>query len=120
MFLKAGGWQTVMLHTRFNPNAYWYSFDFLGKVSLIQADEILPRGIGPFLKLIYFSQSILYFCSLKKGVMHADEIMYLFTMPIPHNETEIELSKKNARNMDDICQIRVEKALLNYFGKIFM
>ena len=26
--------------------------------------------------------------------MHADEIMYLFTMPIPHNETEIELSKK--------------------------
>jgi hypothetical protein len=26
--------------------------------------------------------------------MHADEIMYLFTMPIPHNETEKELSKK--------------------------
>lgn len=26
--------------------------------------------------------------------MHADEIMYLFTMPIPHNETEIELSRK--------------------------
>ncbi|KAK4002912.1 hypothetical protein OUZ56_004706 [Daphnia magna] len=71
LFLKAGGWQTVMLHTKFNPHAYWYSFDFLGKVSLISADEILPRG-----------------------VMHADEIMYLFTMPIPHNETEIELSRK--------------------------
>jgi carboxylesterase type B len=28
------------------------------------------------------------------GVMHADEIMYLFTMPIPHNETEKELAKK--------------------------
>ena len=26
--------------------------------------------------------------------MHADEIMYLFTMPIPHNETEKELAKK--------------------------
>ena len=44
-FLKAGGWQTVMLHTRFNPNAYWYSFDFFGKVSLIGADETLPRGM---------------------------------------------------------------------------
>jgi len=71
LFLKAGGWQTVMLHTKFNPHAYWYSFDFFGKVSLIGADETLPRG-----------------------VMHADEIMYLFTMPIPHNETEIEFSKK--------------------------
>ena len=28
------------------------------------------------------------------GVMHADEIMYLFTMPIPHNETEVELSRR--------------------------
>ncbi|XP_046648524.1 bile salt-activated lipase-like [Daphnia pulicaria] len=71
LFLKAGGWQTVLLHTKYNPHAYWYSFDFLGKVSLIGADEILPRG-----------------------VMHADEIMYLFTMPIPHNETEKELGKK--------------------------
>ncbi|EFX79248.1 hypothetical protein DAPPUDRAFT_225204 [Daphnia pulex] len=71
LFLKAGGWQTVMLHTKYNPHAYWYSFDFFGKVSLIGADETLPRG-----------------------VMHADEIMYLFTMPIPHNETEIEFSKK--------------------------
>jgi len=71
LFLKAGGWETVMLHTKYNPDAYWYSFDFFGKVSLISADEILPRG-----------------------VMHADEIMYLFTMPIPHNETEKELSKK--------------------------
>ncbi|KZS07855.1 Carboxylic ester hydrolase [Daphnia magna] len=44
LFLKAGGWQTVMLHTKFNPHAYWYSFDFLGKVSLISADEVLPRG----------------------------------------------------------------------------
>lgn len=71
LFLKAGGWQTVMLHTKFNPHAYWYSFDFFGKVSLIGADETLPRG-----------------------VMHADEIMYLFTMPIPHNETEVDLSRK--------------------------
>uniref|UniRef100_A0A0P6FL30 Carboxylic ester hydrolase n=1 Tax=Daphnia magna TaxID=35525 RepID=A0A0P6FL30_9CRUS len=71
LFLKAGGWQTVMLHTKFNPHAYWYSFDFFGKVSLISADETLPRG-----------------------VMHADEIMYLFTMPIPHNETEVDLSRK--------------------------
>jgi hypothetical protein len=43
--LKAGGWQTVLLHTKYNPHAYWYSFDFLGKVSLIGADEILPRGM---------------------------------------------------------------------------
>ncbi|KAI9562247.1 hypothetical protein GHT06_013212 [Daphnia sinensis] len=71
LFLKAGGWQTVLLHTKYNPSAYWYSFDFFGKISLISSDEVLPRG-----------------------VMHADEIMYLFTMPIPHNETEIDLSRK--------------------------
>ncbi|KAI9562248.1 hypothetical protein GHT06_013213 [Daphnia sinensis] len=71
LFLKAGGWQTVLKHTKFNPHAYWYSFDFLSKVSIIGASDFLPRG-----------------------VMHADEIMYLFTMPIPHNETEKELGKK--------------------------
>ena len=26
--------------------------------------------------------------------MHADEIMYLFTMPIPHNDTEKELGRR--------------------------
>lgn len=43
--MKAGGWQTVLLHTKYNPHAYWYSFDFLSKISLIGADEILPRGM---------------------------------------------------------------------------
>jgi hypothetical protein len=44
LFLKAGGWQTVLRHTKYNPHAYWYSFDFLSKVSIIGASDFLPRG----------------------------------------------------------------------------
>lgn len=44
LFLKAGGWETVVLHSRFNKAAYWYSFEFFGKISLLSVDEMFGKG----------------------------------------------------------------------------
>jgi len=72
-FLKAGGYNTVMKHSAFNPNAYWYSYDFRGRIMLLSAPKPIPKGIN-----------------------HADEMLN-FWGPVPSpifNLTEITLSKR--------------------------
>ena len=34
IFIKEGSYETVREHSRFNPAAYWYSFDYEGRWSL--------------------------------------------------------------------------------------
>lgn len=77
LFLKEGGYQTVQIHSRFNPNAYWYSFNYEGRFSLY---------------------TVLFFPNLPPiphGVCHADELIYLFAFPTyGNNFTEAIVSQR--------------------------
>lgn len=46
LFLKAGGYETVIIHSKHNPASYWYSFDYRGKVQLLNigGDDTFPPG----------------------------------------------------------------------------
>ncbi len=85
--MKSGGWETVRLHSKHNPgNAYWYSFDFRGRYQLLgRGYEFIPPGNKLIVLFLCY-----HFSKIKSlaGVGHADEIMYLWLVPFPHNETE--------------------------------
>lgn len=72
LFLKAGGWEFAHIHTKWNPNsAFWYSFDYRSRFTILGMDEMFPPGVN-----------------------HADEIMFLFTMPFRFNESEAILAHR--------------------------
>jgi len=75
-FIKSAGYENVMLHSKHNPNSYWYSFDFDGRYSL------------------YFYMYFGHWPPYPHGVSHADELMYLFEFFFPFNATEKLLSKR--------------------------
>jgi len=71
-FLKAGGWNTVIKHHKHNPgNAYWYSYDFRSRFSILGSTDPIPQGIN-----------------------HADELQGLIVTPYLFNATENLLSKR--------------------------
>jgi acetylcholinesterase len=45
-FLKAGGWQTVAVHSKHNPRAYWYSYEFhnVPEISILPLEPPIPTG----------------------------------------------------------------------------
>ena len=47
LFLKAGGWEFAHIHTKWNPNsAFWYSFDYRSRFTILGMDEMFPPGIN--------------------------------------------------------------------------
>ena len=90
-FLKAGGYETVRLHARHNPGAsYWYSFDYRGRHQLLGTDPMVPPGLYNCVLMIFYSiRGIIL--AISKGVGHADEIQYLWTVPFPKNTSEMDL-----------------------------
>ena len=45
LFLKAGGWEFARLHTKHNPgNAWWYSFDYRSRFTILGMDDMFPPG----------------------------------------------------------------------------
>lgn len=77
LFEKEGAYQTVQLHSKFNPNSYWYAFNYEGRFSLF---NVLFAGHIP---------------PIPHGVCHADEMLYLFAFPtFGNNFTEAILSQR--------------------------
>jgi len=74
LFMKSPGYETVRLHSKNNPNSYWYSFEYAGK------------SLAFFL---FFGQ----WPPFPHGVNHADELLYLFDI-YPLNKTEKVLSQR--------------------------
>ncbi len=52
LFLKAGGYETVRIHSKRSSSSYWYSFDYRGKVELLRLGSvdgsIIPPGIKKY------------------------------------------------------------------------
>jgi len=72
LFLKAGGWNTVIKHAKHSPGrAYWYSYEFRSRYSILGSSAPIPQGIN-----------------------HADELLGLIVYPVPFNETERTMSKR--------------------------
>ena len=49
LFIKDGGYQTVAIHSKFNPNSYWYAFDYKGRFGLLPlffAGNMPPFDLG--------------------------------------------------------------------------
>ena len=77
LFEKEGAYQTVQLHSKFNPNSYWYAFNYEVRFSLF---NVLFAGHIP---------------PIPHGVCHADEMLYLFAFPtFGNNFTESILSQR--------------------------
>jgi carboxylesterase type B len=77
LFIKDGGYQTVAIHSKFNPNSYWYAFDYKGRFGLLPL--FFAGNMPPF----------------DLGIAHADELLYLFAFPTyANNATEATLSKR--------------------------
>lgn len=88
LFLKAGGWETVRLHSRHHPGAaFWYSFDYRGRHQLLGADPLVPPGFSFECFIVDFIlETQMWYVWI--GVGHADEIQYLWTVPFPKNTSE--------------------------------
>jgi len=77
LFFKESCHETTILHSKFNPNSYWYSFIFEGRNSLWNAVFRPPRP------------------PMEHGVSHADELLYMFNFPTyTNNATEAVLSRR--------------------------
>jgi len=75
-FIKSAGYENVVLHSKHNPNSYWYSFDYEGRYSL------------------YFYMYFGHWPPYPHGVSHADELIYLFEFLFPLNANEKLLSQR--------------------------
>ena len=110
LFMKAPTYEMSQLVSQYNPNAFFYSFEFDARNSLFiyifnNNPPPIPHGIYALLILItitladisYFQIARLYFDI--SGVDHGDELIYLFVYPFPSvppglNKTETDLSMK--------------------------
>ncbi len=100
LFFKESCHETTILHSKFNPNSYWYSFIFEGRNSLWNAVFRPPRppmehGNNTFIVLIYLLFLKTSNKSHASGVSHADELLYMFNFPTyTNNATEAVLSRR--------------------------
>lgn len=44
LFMKAGGWQTVVQHAKYGAKSYWYSYDYRAKLSVLGSSPPIPQG----------------------------------------------------------------------------
>jgi len=71
LFMKAGGWQTVVQHAKYGAKSYWYSYDYRAKLSVLGSSPPIPQGIN-----------------------HADELPNFFFMNPVMSDVGIRLSKQ--------------------------
>lgn len=94
--MKEGGYETVNLHSKHNPKAYWYALNYEGRHSLYNV--MFFPNIPP----------------IPHGVNHADELIYLFAFPtLDHNATEAVLSRRMLQVWTTFAKHGYEPAL-NY------
>ena len=74
-FFKAGAYRNLELHSKKNPNSYWYSFDFKGTYSLFSI--FFPSPPPP----------------VPGGVAHADDLLYIFHFFSHVNDVEKTVSE---------------------------
>ena len=101
LFLKAGGWNTVIKHAKHSPGrAYWYSYEFRSRYSILGSSAPIPQGTwrasGWSLGRPWFldNDHHLFHDFLIAGINHADELLGLIVYPVPFNETERTMSKR--------------------------
>jgi len=76
LFFKDSCHQMVVTHSKFNPNAYWYSFKYEGDVSL------------------WTFMFIATLPPIPHGVAHGDELIYLYYFPFGNGPEETVLSNR--------------------------
>lgn len=103
LFIKESAYETSQLISEYEPNTFFYSFEYEGRNSMCNiyfVGDQLPIPNGYFFCLtnrkqfIFVTSQVLFL-----GVCHSDDLIYLFVIPFPSipsglNISETKLSKK--------------------------
>jgi carboxylesterase type B len=85
LFLKQAGLETVRIHSKYQPNSYWYGFNYEGRLSLYP--YLFPGEWEEF--------------PWDHGVSHADEMIYLFAIPYPDGQGEVVKFNDEEQELSD-------------------
>jgi len=91
LFLKAGTYQTCLYHSQYyNTSSFFYSFDFMSEENSL------------FKWLFAFSEELPF----EGGVTHADELMYLFSLPADMGDAEMKTKDRLVKLWTNFAKVR--------------